>query len=194
MLGPGPEPVALATAGLKDEARMGVVKSHFAPVLPNLVPCLRQATGRRVAPLQDDGWAAAFAELKCGALGDHGYYLGSGTGLAEAISQGGLLVRGLPQAYQVGLEAGLRAEAWRERSDDDVLAMLEELLDWRSRSYRIDQVVLAQRFRHRPELGPALARRSGLEVVISDFTASPAVGAVLMSMKGAQRPFQKPSW
>ncbi len=194
LIGPGPEPVALATAGLKDQARLSVIKSNYAPLLPDLVPRLRAATGRRVAPLQDDGWSAAVAERAFGVLGPRGYYLGSGTGLAEAVTQNGSLVEDLTKAYQLGREEALRADNWRHRADSEVVGLLKELVDWRRETFNLEQVVLALRFRHRPQLVAALARVSGLQVDLSEFIAAPAVGAVLLSenLEGAGRSFEKP--
>ena len=182
-LGSGPEPVAIAAPGIKTADRLGILTSNFFAPLPDLVPELRRLTGRSIAPLFDDSSAAAVAEYHWGGLAGAscGYYLAAGTGLAEAILEDGSPLEDFVRAYTVGLEKPLATESWWSEPDETLVSALRELLDWRLKTLRPDKIVLAQRFHHRPALSTLLAPYCPCPVVVSDFLAAPALGAVRLA-------------
>lgn len=171
--------LALAAAGPKTADRRGVATSLYGPAMPDLCEALEQRLQLPVAYLGDDGDCALLGEiyspLGCLETVDCVYYLGSGTGLAEAI-----LVEGRPvtfdKAWSLGLEEPLRAQNWLSRSDDEVVDDLLRLLE--RRDYPFECVVLGQHFQQRPSLAPLLESRSGVFTLCSSLAEAPALGAV----------------
>ena len=85
--------LALAVPGLRSPDGAGVVVARNGPRIPELLPGLEQRLGLKGAHLCGDGLAGAAGERRGvdGALRSVacGLYLGGGTGLAEAVFQGG---------------------------------------------------------------------------------------------------------
>jgi hypothetical protein len=178
-----------ACAGRKDSKRESVVESYYASPLPDLVPIVFQETGIFLGPLLDDDVCAGWGHL----ISPHGglsldspdtVLLTAGTGLAECLWVGGrFLVKGTyPRLADLGLEAPLRAEAWRDKAPP--LDALKNL--WKARSPLGDfrRIVLSGRFATASLTWPARIA-DGVELVVSRLEEAPALGAMELSTHSA---------
>ncbi|MBI3926399.1 MAG: hypothetical protein HY319_12735 [Armatimonadetes bacterium] len=212
--GDGPLVVGVALAGLKDRRRRGVVLARNGPRIPGFLDRFQEELRRLgtppsepVPPLGDDGELAGLGEEHAPRGNFSGvanaYYLGSGTGLSEAVKldgQVGELPAWLPRAWQLGFEDGLKAaailESYRARCgrpeagfDDlgraapgelrDIAERLARLLEdragrLRERGLALERLVLGQRFR---ELNALAAFFPPGFAIISELVEAPAVGA-----------------
>jgi hypothetical protein len=173
-----------ACAGRKDHQRESVVESTYASPLPSLVPIVLERTGISLGPLLDDDVCAGWGHLASpqGGLKQHSpdtVLLTAGTGLAESlwVKQRFLVKGSYPRLAELGLEAPLRAEAWR--GQELPLAALENLLSARGDLGRFQRVVLSGRFASAQGWPPVLA--GGVDLVVRALEEAPALGALTLS-------------
>lgn len=175
--------LAVAAPGLKNEARDSIVVSVNGPRIEALTTRLAELTGLPCGPLGDDSVMAALAEQVApgGQLREvsNAYYVGPGTGLAEAILQDGrwLISGDYSRAWELGLETGLRGQAWLadpHGSRQRLLGLIELRLD----EFTLERVVLGQRLSGQHEVADWLAQQLPLAVVCSRLIGAAAIGAV----------------
>ncbi|MCA9791630.1 MAG: ROK family protein [Candidatus Eremiobacteraeota bacterium] len=174
--------LAVAAPGLKNEARDSIVVSVNGPRITGLPSLLEELTGLSCGPLGDDSVMAALAEQVApgGQLRDvsNAYYVGPGTGLAEAVLQSGRWLSSgtYSRAWELGLEAGLRAQAWvsdPHGSRQRLLGLIELRLD----EFTLQRVVLGQRLSHQDEVAGWLSSQLSCPVVCSSLVGAAAIGA-----------------
>lgn len=169
-------------AGRKDEEKRSVVLSFYGSPLPDLVGAVERACGVQIGELLDDDICAGWGHLASpngGLTSDSPdtVLLTAGTGLAECLWVGGefLPKASYPRAAELGLEAPLRAQAWRDGPLP--LQALQELLERRRTLAPFERLVLSGRFAA-SELDWPEQLADGTPLVVRPLEEAPALGAL----------------
>lgn len=175
-------------AGRKDEEKRSVTLSFYGSPLPDLVGAVQRECDVQIGPLLDDDVCAGWGHLASprGGIEQHSpdsLLLTAGTGLAEClwVNCEFLPKDTYPRAVEFGLEAPLRAEAWR--GGPLPLKALQELIAKRRTIANFQRIVLSGRFAA-PELTWPEHLDDGTEIAVHPLEEAPALGALaLMSTR-----------